>query len=86
MPVPQNLNHDLLDDIPRHIGQPEIPPAVTVRHLLMIQTQQVQDGCVKIVYMDRILNHFEAELIGCVDHAGLASVFLRHRGRTGNHN
>ena len=46
-----------------HIGQPEIAARVMIRELLVIKAEAVQDGCLKIVNVNRILHDMESKVI-----------------------
>jgi len=48
-----------------NIGQPEIAPAETIGQSLVIKSQKVQNGGVKIVYVHTVLDGVIADIIGC---------------------
>ena len=47
-----------------HIGQTKIAPRVAIGQALVVEAQEMQDGGVQIVNVDRLLDCREAELIG----------------------
>ena len=53
-----------MHDLSRHIRQPEIPPVIPIRQLLMIQPQQMQNRRVQIVDAHAINRRFVADFIG----------------------
>src|SRR5581483_1447665 len=55
---------NVFDYHPRHIRQPKVSARVAVGELLVIDTQQIENGRVQIVDGDTILDGFESELIG----------------------
>src|SRR5712692_640372 len=59
------LRNDSLRYYSGDVGQAEIAAGVTIGELLVIESQQVQDGCVHIVNMHAILDGVVAEFIGC---------------------
>ena len=50
-------------NLAENIRQAIITPLETVIQALMIEAEQVQDRCLEIVYMNRVLSDSEAELI-----------------------
>jgi len=55
-----------------HIGQAEVATRVTKRESLVIQPEQVQNGGVKIVHVDRVFFNLIADVIGLsVNHSAL---------------
>ena len=61
---PWTLGKDVVDNVTMHVGQPEVPAAVTVRQPLVIQPHQVQHGRVQVVDVDAVLDRLEAEFVG----------------------
>src|SRR2546428_793223 len=49
---------------PMHVGEPEIAASVAVCETFVIDAQEVQNGRVEIVHMNRMLGHIDAELVG----------------------
>jgi hypothetical protein len=57
-----------VQDVSGDIREAEIPAAITIRELKMIDTHQVEDDGVDIMHMDRFLNRLETEVIrGALD-------------------
>src|SRR5439155_10133947 len=65
MSAPGSSCHDILDDIPRDVGQPEVAATVTVRELRVLDSHQIKDGCVYVADVDRFLDSLETEVVGC---------------------
>src|SRR5216684_286514 len=59
------LRNDSLRYYSGDVSQAEIAAGVTIGELLVIESQQVQDGGVHIVNMHAILDGVVAEFIGC---------------------
>src|SRR4029078_12489403 len=55
---------DLVKDVARHIGEAEIAPAVAIGQLGVIDAEQMEDGGVKVVDVDRLLDRLETEIVG----------------------
>ena len=55
---------DFLNQLAMNVGQPVIAAAVTIRQPLVVEPHLVQNGRVKIVDVDRLLDRFEAEIVG----------------------
>ena len=74
---PQNLladrlRKDLIDEPTVHIGEPKVSTLEPIGQSLMIDSKQMEQGCVKVMDMDEPFGHSEAEFIGrSVDLAGL---------------
>src|SRR5262249_58512043 len=47
-----------------HVGQPALDAVVVERQALVIDAEQVQDGGVKIVDIDRVLGGLPADVVG----------------------
>ena len=62
--LPRVWRDQLAPHIPGDIRQPEIPPLVAVRQLLVLHAQQVQHGRVQVVHMHLVLRDVEAEIVG----------------------
>src|SRR5690349_17255101 len=61
-----------MQHIAGYVGEPEIAAAVTVRQFRVLDAEQVQDGGVDVVHVDRLLDGLEAEVVGsAVDRAAL---------------
>ncbi len=54
----------LRDERAVNIGQPEVASGVAIRQLFVIEAEQVQDGGVQVVHVDRVFDRGKAELIG----------------------
>ena len=50
-------------DTSMHIGQPEITTRISVRELLVIEAEQMQQRRVQIMHVDLVLRRCESELI-----------------------
>src|SRR5262252_5054927 len=57
------LRDDFVNHVSRNIGEPEIAPTIAVRQLGMINSQQVQDRGVDIVYMHWFVDSLPAEIV-----------------------
>jgi hypothetical protein len=53
-----------VQDVAGDIGEQEIPAAIAIRELEVIDLHQVKDGRVNIVNVNRLLDNFETEIIG----------------------
>ena len=58
-----NSRKDRSNEIPMHVGEPEVAPLELVGELLVIEAEQVQNGRLQIVNVHRIVGNVEAELI-----------------------
>ena len=47
-----------------NVGEAEIPARVTVREMLVIKPEEMENGSVKIMNVNRILDGLETEFIG----------------------
>src|SRR5881396_871889 len=56
-------NQQILDHFSLHIREPEIPALEAICQLGVIESKQVKQRCVKIVDVDSVFHHLEAELI-----------------------
>src|SRR5437016_5673161 len=66
------MPEDLVDHVAVHIGQAVIATVMAVGQLLVIQTHEIQDGGMKVVDMDFVLNGVPAVLVGsAVNHSTL---------------
>ena len=57
------LCEKLINQLPRNIGQPEIPPLETIRELCVIEAEQVEQRRVQIVDMDLVADDVESEIV-----------------------
>ena len=57
-------SQDILHDIPKHVGQPIVAPAVAVGQPRMVQPKQVQDRGVEIVHVDPVFCDRRADVVG----------------------
>ncbi len=55
---------NVVHDGPVDIGQPKIPSGITIRQLVVIQSQQMQEGGVQIVHMYFVFDRFMPKLVG----------------------
>src|SRR5262249_34102651 len=56
----------------RHVRQSEIAPAIPIGQLGVVDAEQVEDGGVQVVHVDRFVDRLEAEVIrGAVDRPAL---------------
>ncbi len=53
-----------MNDIPVDIRQTEIPAAVAIGQLLVVESKEVQDCRVQVVNVDLFLNRLRTELVG----------------------
>ena len=54
----------LLDDLPMHVGQPEVAAGVVEGELLVVEAEQVQDRRLEVVDVDGVLGDVEAQVVG----------------------
>src|SRR5262245_54139445 len=54
----------LFDHISMNVRQPEISSLETVGQFRVIESEQMQDGCVQVVDMRGVAGHVETELVG----------------------
>src|SRR6059058_4485486 len=57
------LRDHLMNYVSRNVGKPELPPQVTVREPGVVESEQMQQRRLQIVYVDRILRHTHTQLI-----------------------
>src|ERR1700690_824703 len=60
----RKLGHDVMDDLPGSVRQPEVTPAVGVGEFQVIDAEQIEDGRMEIVHMCRFLHRLIAEVVG----------------------
>ncbi len=58
------LSENLANHVAVHIREPTIDSVVSEREPFVIQTKQVQNGCVQIVDRQLVLHGFDAQFIG----------------------
>ena len=56
---------NFVNDPAGYISQPFLAAVVKICQTLMIDTQQVQGGCMQIVNMDRVLDRSQSDGIRC---------------------
>src|SRR6188474_1141051 len=61
------LRHCLGDHLPRHIGEPLVPPVVPKREPLVVDAEQVEDGGVDVVDVGFLLGGAQADGVGGAD-------------------
>src|SRR5262245_31686969 len=54
----------LLDDLAGDVGEAEVAALETIRQLQVIEAEQLQDGRVQVVDVDRLLDDVPANLVG----------------------
>jgi hypothetical protein len=64
---PLLLRQNLLDYFAVNVGQAVFAAVVEERELLVVQTQQVQDGCVQVVDVNGSFDGVEPELVRSAD-------------------
>src|SRR5690349_7558446 len=69
-PYPRSTNQRL-EQLPRDIRQPEIPPLIPIRQLRVLQPELMQQRRVQIIHAQRILRHPIPDLIRLPDHHAL---------------
>ena len=57
------LGEDSFDDFAVHVGQSKVATCLSVCQSTMIETEQVQDGGVQVVHVNRVLGDFHPELV-----------------------
>src|SRR5688500_14704772 len=81
---PPYLGEQLLDDVAVDVGETEVTTLETVRQLLVIEPELVQDRGVEVVDVDLVPSDVEAEFVGLANHARLeAAAGEPHRERVG---
>ncbi len=60
---PEPLGQQTFDDSSMHISQSKIPSSVSECQPLMIQSEKVEQGSVKVVHVHLIRNRFASKLI-----------------------
>src|SRR5687768_10192718 len=56
--------HDFFNDFAVNVGEAEVAARVTVGETLVIEAEQMENGGVEIVDVNRIFDCFEAEFVG----------------------
>ena len=59
----KSLRQDPLNHIPMHIRQAIVTDLRTERQTQVIKSQQVQQRCVQVMYMHRVVSNVEAQFI-----------------------
>ena len=54
---------NVFDDVPVHIGQPEVPSLILVCQSLVINPQLIQDRCLQVMHMNTLIGHVVTEWI-----------------------
>ena len=68
------LGNQLVDHVPRHVGQAERAALELERQLQVVEAEQVEDGGVEVVDVGAVVGGVEAERVGvAVDVAGLGA-------------
>ncbi len=60
---PSVSDNDFVHDASAHIGEAELATLEKVRELLVVDAQQVENGCLEIVDMDAAFRHVKAVVI-----------------------
>jgi len=55
-------HHNLLDNMPMHIGKAAVDPVVVEAELLVVEPEQMQSCGMEVVAIGGVLSGFEAEL------------------------
>src|SRR5207237_269724 len=58
------LRKNVLDHLAVDVGQPEVAAGMAIRQLLVIEPEQMQDGGLHVVDVDRLVGDVEAEIVG----------------------
>ena len=69
---------DWVNDLSVNIGQPKITPGVTIGHMLMIITHQVQYRRVEVMNGNGVLDRAEAKIIRRTVNGALLDSAARH--------
>src|SRR5262249_25772526 len=70
--IPLSSGDDFVQDVAVDVGQTEVAAGIAVGQLGVVEAEQVQDGSVQVVDVDRLFDGLVAELVGCaVDMAAL---------------
>ena len=65
------LGQDIPHHLPVDIGEAEIATGIVEGQLLMVEAEAVQDGGLKVMHMDWVLDHVESQVVGGpMTHAG----------------
>ena len=62
--VSSRLGQDLLHDIAVNIGEAEVTAGVAVGELLVVDSEDVEDGGMEVVHMHFVLLGIVAEIVG----------------------
>ena len=69
------LRQDVLHNLPVDVGQSEVTPGIAIGQALVIESQQVKQGGVKVVHVDLVLDRLVAELVGgAIGETGLQAI------------
>src|SRR5260370_32870586 len=69
---PYQLCDQVVEHVAGDVGQAEVPSAVAVGQLGVLDAEEVEDGRVNIVHVDGFIDGLEAEIVGgAVDRAAL---------------
>ena len=58
------LGQQVLDDVTFDIGQAEAATLVAERQSFVVDTEEVQDGCIEVMDMDRFFDDVVTEVVG----------------------
>src|SRR5262245_62514976 len=58
---------ELPDDLTADVGEPEVAALEPVGQSGMVESQEVEDGGVQVVDMDRVLDRVEAQVVGTAE-------------------
>lgn len=60
----EKLREDALDDVAMDVGEAEVASAVMEGELLVIESEQMEDGRVEIMHMNAIVDGFISKIVG----------------------
>src|ERR1043166_4560641 len=69
-----DLDHYFFNDLAMDVGETEIAAGVAISQLLVIESEQMKDGRMKIMNVNRVFDHIHAQLVGrAINRAALDS-------------
>src|SRR5687768_13872469 len=61
------LRQKLRHHVPADVGQTEITPLEPIGQVQMVQPEQMENGRVKVIHMNRVLHNIPSDLVGLAD-------------------
>ena len=57
------LGHDILNHVSMDVSQPIVPPGIAVGEFLVIQSHEMEDGCLEVMDVNSLIDSGETEFI-----------------------